>query len=189
MNELLDVVSDPTLVEQAATLSNPDLAHTDFGLYSLFLRADWVVKIVMIGLVMASIQSWAIIIEKTMTLRRLSRKATDFEKLFWSGENLSSLYKSINERADHPMARVFLAGMREWVRTSSDGKEKKIITCFFKQMNPYMEMLNWKIYNGTNGVDKYYVNEKKRGIVHARNSCLTEVKKINCDYKRAKYIK
>ena len=127
MNELLDVVSDPTLVEQAATLSNPDLAHTDFGLYSLFLRADWVVKIVMIGLVMASIQSWAIIIEKTMTLRRLSRKATDFEKLFWSGENLSSLYKSINERADHPMARVFLAGMREWVRTSSDGKEKKLL--------------------------------------------------------------
>jgi hypothetical protein len=59
MNELLDVVSDPTLVEQAATLSNPDLAHTDFGLYSLFLRADWVVKIVMIGLVMASRHSEA----------------------------------------------------------------------------------------------------------------------------------
>ncbi|MAA76708.1 MAG: protein TolQ [Rhodobiaceae bacterium] len=126
MNEFLDVVSDPTLVEQASTLSNPDLASTDFGLYSLFLRADWVVKIVMIGLVMASIQTWAIIIEKIMTLRRLSRKATDFEKLFLSGENLSSLYKRINGRADHPMARVFLAGMREWVRTSSDGKEKKI---------------------------------------------------------------
>ena len=49
MNELLDVVSDPTLVEQASVLSNPDLMHSDFGLYSLFLRADWVVKIVMIG--------------------------------------------------------------------------------------------------------------------------------------------
>lgn len=45
-----------------------------------------------------------------------------------------------------------------------NGKEKKIITCFFKQMNPYMEMLNWKIYNGTNGVDKYYVNEKKKQV-------------------------
>ena len=142
MNELLDVVSDPTLVEQATALSNPGLAHTDFGLYSLFLRADWVVKIVMIGLVMASIQSWAIIIDKTMTMRRLSRKATDFEKFFWSGENLSNLYKRINERADHPMARVFLAGMREWVRTSSDGKPKKMrrefsqstrgISCIYK---------------------------------------------------------
>ena len=57
MNELLDVVSDATLVEQASVLSNPDLMHSDFGLYSLFLRADWVVKIVMIGLMMASIQS------------------------------------------------------------------------------------------------------------------------------------
>lgn len=116
MNELLDVVSDPALVEQATALSN-----ADFSLYSLFLRADWVVKIVMIGLVMASVQSWAIIIEKTITLRRLSRKATDFEKFFWSGENLSTLYKRVNERADHPMARVFLSGMKEWVRSTSDG--------------------------------------------------------------------
>ena len=61
-----------------------------------------------------------------MTMRRLFRKADEFEKLFWSGENISNLYKRINERADHPMARVFLAGMREWVRTSSDGNEKKI---------------------------------------------------------------
>ena len=46
-----------------------------------------------------------------------------------------------------------------------NGKEiNKIITCFFKQLNPHMEILNWKIYNGTNEVDKYYVNDKKKKI-------------------------
>ena len=61
-----------------------------------------------------------------MAMRRLFRKADEFETLFWAGENISNLYKRINERADHPMARIFLAGKREWVKTSSDGNEKKI---------------------------------------------------------------
>lgn len=121
MNELLDVASDPVLMEQAGALS-----PTDFSLFALFLRADWVVKIVMIGLVMASIQTWAIIIEKSVKLRRLRRKADNFEKLFWSGENLSNLFKRVNNRADHPMARVFLAGMQEWVRNAPEGKGKKV---------------------------------------------------------------
>ena len=62
-----------------------------------------------------------------MAMRRLFRKADEFETLFWAGENISNLYKRINERADHPMARIFLAGKREWVKTSSDGNETKRI--------------------------------------------------------------
>jgi biopolymer transport protein TolQ len=68
----------------AATLAG-SVADLNFSVWSLFLRADWVVKAVMILLVMASIWCWAIIFEKMMGLKRLNEGADDFEAVFWSG--------------------------------------------------------------------------------------------------------
>ena len=63
-------------------------AAYDFSVWSLFLRADIVVKVVMILLFAASVWCWAIIIEKVIRLRRLNEQARDFEDNFWSGGSL-----------------------------------------------------------------------------------------------------
>lgn len=115
----MDAVSSPEAVRQVA-----ELAAQDFSLMALFLRADWVVKLVMLGLVAASVWSWAIIFEKFTSLRRLTARADAFEKLFWSGENVQKIYHNAGANPDHPMAQVFVAGMDEWVRASG-GKDSK----------------------------------------------------------------
>ena len=89
----------------------------DFSLWALFLRADIVVKLVMLGLLLASIWCWTIIFEKSFTLRRVRSKSNAFEAAFWSGENLQNLYHISMKKAQHPMSAVFNAGMREYART------------------------------------------------------------------------
>jgi biopolymer transport protein TolQ len=78
---------------------------------ALFFQAGIVVKVVMFGLLIASIWSWAIIFEKWTAFLRLDSKANAFEKSFWSGRPLSELRTSLAKRKDDPMARVFNAGM------------------------------------------------------------------------------
>jgi biopolymer transport protein TolQ len=87
-----------------------------FSIVSMFLRADIVVKAVMILLLLASLWSWTIIFNKLMTLSSLKRKARKFEKLFWSGQSLDELYQQFAARNDHPLAAMFIAGLREWRR-------------------------------------------------------------------------
>ena len=84
--------------------------------FALFLQADIVVKAVMFGLLLASVWSWAIILERSRRLSRLNGEAAKFEDWFWKAKDLDSLYEPAS-RADHPSARAFLAGMNEWRRT------------------------------------------------------------------------
>jgi biopolymer transport protein TolQ len=93
------------------------LAH-DLSLWGLFLQADWVVKAVMIGLLLASIWVWAIVFEKVTTLRRANRAADAFEDAFWSGGSLDDLHRREGEQPMHAMAAVFGAAMREWQRSA-----------------------------------------------------------------------
>ena len=109
---------DTVTIDQAT-----QLAATDFSLWALFIRADIVVKLVMIGLIVASIISWSIIIEKFMTFRRVRQQAEEFETLFWSGETLQNIYRQLASNAATPSVRVFNAAMREWVR--HDGTRRK----------------------------------------------------------------
>jgi biopolymer transport protein TolQ len=95
-------------------------AH-DMSFWGLFLQSHIVVKTVMIGLGVASIVTWAIIIEKIMTFRRVSRQMDRFEEVFWSGQSLDDLYKSIQARQNSGMAAVFVAAMREWKRAQEVG--------------------------------------------------------------------
>jgi biopolymer transport protein TolQ len=89
----------------------------DFSLWALFQRADIVVKFVMIGLIVASFWSWAIIIDKWMKVGSLSRKADKFEDVFWSGKSLDDLYQNLGHKPAHPMAVVFVSAMRELRRS------------------------------------------------------------------------
>ena len=82
----------------------------------MFLRADIVVQAVMVLLLLASLWSWTIIFNKLVMLSGLKRKARRFEKLFWSGQSLDELYQQFGSRNDHPMAAMFIAGLREWRR-------------------------------------------------------------------------
>ena len=110
---------DLTLFAQTAGAVPVEVAgHTDgFSLWGLFLQADIVVKLVMIGLLAASIWSWAIIIEKLFLLVRIERKTNKFEDQFWSGRSLEDLYASMAQADNRSSAALFVAAMREWKRS------------------------------------------------------------------------
>jgi biopolymer transport protein TolQ len=94
---------------------------------SLFVRADPIVKAVMLLLLLASLWSWAIIINKSLALAALRRRATKFEKTFWSGRSLDDLYQQYSAKADHPMAAVFVSALREWRRAFEGGAPKETV--------------------------------------------------------------
>jgi biopolymer transport protein TolQ len=93
----------------------------DFSLLSLFFQAHFVVKCVIIGLLLASVWSWAIIIDKTLLYARVRKQMDRFEKVFWSGQSLEELYRSLSGRSPTAMASVFVAAMREWKRSFEAG--------------------------------------------------------------------
>ncbi len=92
-------------------------AHTDFSPIGLFLMADIVVKLVMIGLLSASIWCWAIIIDKSLKFTRVRSDMNQFEKTFWSGQSLEELYQTLSQRPTSGLAAVFVAAMKEWKRS------------------------------------------------------------------------
>lgn len=89
----------------------------DFSLLALFLRADWVVKFVMLGLLAASVWSWAIVVDKSMLYGRTRRGMNQFEKVFWSGQSLDELYQELSQTRASGLAAVFVAAMKEWKRS------------------------------------------------------------------------
>jgi biopolymer transport protein TolQ len=92
-------------------------AYGGFSFLELFLQAHVVVKIVMLGLLFASIWAWAIIVEKLFAFRRARREADRFEHLFWSGQSLEELYAALTRGRTFSMASLFVAAMREWKRS------------------------------------------------------------------------
>ncbi len=110
---------ETTIVEAAAL--GGSVADLDFSILALFLRADVVVKAVIVILFFASIWCWAIIFEKVLGLRRLNARASDFESAFWSGSSLDELYDRIGARPGDPMSAVFVTAMQEWRRSLAKG--------------------------------------------------------------------
>lgn len=103
-----------------------DAPVASLSLISLFLQAHIIVKIVMLGLGFASIWSWAIIIDKTLLYARIRRQIDRFEKVFWSGQSLEELYRSLSSRPASAMAALFVAAMREWKRSFESGARSPI---------------------------------------------------------------
>lgn len=97
------------------------LGPQDFSFSSLFMRADWVVKAIMIGLGIASIWSWGIIIDKLIAIALLKKRANTFEETFWSGRTLDDLAKGLAGDTRDPMGRVFTAAMRELNESKNSG--------------------------------------------------------------------
>jgi len=116
----------PSDVTQTGGETTPSAIGT-ISVVSLFVRADLVVKAVMLLLLFASLWSWTIIINKSLALAALRRRATKFEKIFWSGRSLDDLYQQFSAKADHPMAAVFVSALREWRRAFEGGAPKESV--------------------------------------------------------------
>ena len=89
----------------------------DLSLVTLFFHAHIVVKIVMVGLILASVWSWAIIFDRAIVYARSRKQMNRFEKVFWSGHSLEDLYRTLSARPATSMAAMFVAAMREWQRS------------------------------------------------------------------------
>ena len=92
-------------------------AH-DLSLWGLFMQAHIIVKIVMIGLLIASVWCWGIVIDKYLLFARNKKAMDRFERVFWSGQSLEELYQVTQTRSNNTtMAALFVAAMREWKRS------------------------------------------------------------------------
>ncbi len=88
------------------------------GLFGLVNRLDWIVNYgVMLGLLVASVWVWAIVIDKLMLFSRTRKSMDRFEQAFWSGQSLEDLYRNLSSRPNTSMAALFVAAMREWKRS------------------------------------------------------------------------
>ena len=107
----------------------PVVATQDFSLLALFLRADIIVKTVMAILAVASVWSWAVAIDKWMTVGGAKSRAKRLENAFWSGQSMEDVDGRVTEKSSEAMARVFAAGAREWREGRRNGgpEESKAI--------------------------------------------------------------
>jgi len=113
MTSPITPAASPIEAVSSAALEGSVAAH-DMSMLGLFLMADPIVKAVMLGLILASIWTWAMIFAKRTTLAKMNKKATIFEDSFWSGEPLDKIYQRVKNSKPDPMLSTFSAGMQEW---------------------------------------------------------------------------
>jgi len=101
-------------------------ATSDVTLWSLFMQASFVVKLVMIGLLGASIWTWAIVVDKSIGYARMRRQLDGFEQTFWSGQSLEDLYRTLSDKKTNGMGAIFVSAMREWKKSFERGARAPI---------------------------------------------------------------
>jgi len=104
-----------------------------FNIVSLFMRADWVVKLVMIGLALASLWSWTIIIDKLVKFARLNREADRFEDAVASGRSLEEVAAEAGERPKHALPRMLQGALKEWREARAKGASSEGQVAFLIQ--------------------------------------------------------
>jgi len=115
-------------------------SSADFSIMNLFIRADIIVKSVIIILIASSIYSWAIIIEKYRLFKKINKSSEEFENKFWKSRSAESFYNSLPVNIDDPMANVFKDTMQIIVKSKSksnlsDRLESMLEVNIEKQMN------------------------------------------------------
>tara|TARA_B100001173_G_C15941651_1_gene527365 strand:+ start:95 stop:769 length:675 start_codon:yes stop_codon:yes gene_type:complete len=93
--------------------------NTDFSLLSLFLKADIIVKAVMIILIVCSVYSWAVIIEKIRLFKKINKSSEEFEENFWNSKSAENFYNSLPDKLEDPMALVFQNAMDNLLKKKS----------------------------------------------------------------------
>ena len=128
----------------------------DFSIFSLFLQADIVVKIVILILLLSSIWSWTIIFSKYTNLKSILMETEDFEEKFYSSETLSKLTKRIGGQPTHPMEAVFFAAMVYFdrIKTGFSNKNFDFKKSFCENVKKEMEIvINKELTGLENGLN------------------------------------
>jgi len=94
-------------------------SNTDFSIISLFLRADIIVKSVIIILIASSVYSWAIIFDKIRVFRKINKSAEEFEDKFWKSKSAETFYNNLPASIDDPMAQLFKTSMQTVIKSRS----------------------------------------------------------------------
>tara|TARA_B100001093_G_scaffold492944_1_gene534592 strand:+ start:6364 stop:7044 length:681 start_codon:yes stop_codon:yes gene_type:complete len=92
---------------------------TDFSLWNLFLRADFVVKSVIVILLASSIYSWALIFDKYKLFKKINLSSEDFENKFWKAKSAESFNNSLSSKSEDPITNIFKTAMTELIKTKS----------------------------------------------------------------------
>ena len=121
-------------------------SSADFSILNLFLRADLIVKSVIIILIVASIYSWAVIIEKYRLFKKINKSSEEFENKFWKSRSAESVYNNLPENIDDPMANVFKDTMQVIIKSKSKSNPS----------NKLESMLEVNIEKQMNRLDKNY---------------------------------
>ena len=95
------------------------LSSTDFSIFNLFLRADIIVKSVIILLIGASIYSWAIIYDKYKLFKKINKTSDEFEEKFWKSKSAENFLSNLPANIDDPMAKIFKSSMQSVMKTRS----------------------------------------------------------------------
>ena len=109
-------------MEEIAVTANLTSESLDFSMLSLFLRADLVVKSVIIILIIASIYSWSIIVSKLIRIKRLKKLDKEFDEIFWSGNSFEDLYETFNYNQNDPKSKLFCSAISEWKKSNKDNE-------------------------------------------------------------------
>jgi biopolymer transport protein TolQ len=94
-------------------------SNTDFSLWSLFLRADFIVKSVILMLIGCSIYSWAIIIEKFRLFKKINSESEEFEEKFWKSKSAETFYNNLPANVENPMSLLFKDSMQTILKSKS----------------------------------------------------------------------
>tara|TARA_B110000444_G_scaffold190909_1_gene180611 strand:+ start:57 stop:731 length:675 start_codon:yes stop_codon:yes gene_type:complete len=94
-------------------------SNTDFSLWSLFIRADFIVKTVILMLIGCSIYSWAIIIEKFRLFKKINLESEIFEEKFWKSKSAETFYNSLPTNIENPMVLLFKDSMQSLLKTKN----------------------------------------------------------------------
>ncbi len=122
---------------------------TDFSIIQLFLRADFVVKSVIIILIAASVYSWALIFEKYRLFKRIEKSTSSFEDKFWKSRSAESFYNSFTNKEKDPLASIFQSAMNELIKTKS--KSSSV------QTNRVSRVLEISADNEINSIEKHFI--------------------------------
>ena len=138
---------------------------TDFSLIQLFLRADIVVKSVIILLIASSVYSWALIFEKYRLFKKIEKSTNVFEEKFWKSKSAESFYNNLANKEKDPLANIFQSAMIELIKTKS--KFIKISNVFFSIISIFEQ----NKYNDPiikNLIHQNIVSLNKRGKFYSR---------------------
>jgi biopolymer transport protein TolQ len=149
----MDVLSALPFFQVAASETTDLAAHSDFSFTALILAAGPVVKAVMFVLVVMSVWSWKVVLDKWIGMAAVRKKGRTFEEAFWSGQPLDEMDDRVGDKPSDALARVYSAGSREWrearrLRTLTDPVANSLLQRARTQMGVAVNREAGRMENG-----------------------------------------